>query len=487
MKSRGRPHHGGKHRYHKDQKARAIELVGLARIKLDIMLNTLPEELYTNVLHKGCIISAFHTTRAWDKRSRARLNDPFTIARLLVRGAYEEGANLDGSDLMGQDWHIEKAFGECLQRYLHHTSLPDIIRHLINHAPDVRQLILCAATLLRRRKDLSDESVRNCREGYGLIVEHLSILEGELDGSSSDASSSDASSSDGSSSEQENEEVIPREIVNALGRLHRVWEEAVLPYGDVPAFSTWCGNFERISYCAVPQQYLRVDYYLCHGSSHGLQSHIFRNPQAIRSGRTVFLVLMSGNRELLEGCKEVSGDQDFETLIRSNLTRRSNWSHWNRGLTRKWGCKEVVEIIGQAALHIPKKHLPYVRNFADVHRRLSDIGYNFGTTEAEIALILKSEELFDGGIRALEKFQDLRVVFRAVLGDTYLLGEYAMNSEMTIPALLEALFEFGHRALDFPVSRRNRYDFIAYADACDDERQRERLREGLIDLVVDTE
>jgi len=62
-----------------------------------------------------------------------------------------------------------------------------------------------------------------------------------------------------------------------------------------------------------------------------------------------------------------------------------------------------------------------------------------------------------------------------------------MNSEMTIPALLEALFEFGHRALDFPVSRRNRYDFIAYADACDDERQRERLREGLIDLVVDTE
>jgi hypothetical protein len=464
------------------------------------MLNTLPEELYTNVLHKGCIISAFHTTRAWDKRSRAGLNDPFTIARLLIRGANEEEANPHGSDLMGQDWYNEKAFGECLQRFLHHSSLPDIIRHLINHAPDVKQLFLCAATLLKRRNDLSDDSVRNCREGYGLIIEHLSILDEELYGSSSDvssnASSSDASSSDGSSSdasslngsssEQENEEVIPREIVNALGRLHRVWEEAVLPYGDVPAFSTWCENFERISLCAVPWQYLRIDHYLCHGSSHSLQSHIFRNPQAIRSEKTVFLVLMSGNKELLEGYKEVSGDQDFETLIRSNLTRRSNWSHWNRGLTRKWGCKEVVEIIGQAALHIPKKQLPYVRNFADVHRRLSDIGYNFGTTEAEIALILESKELFDGGVRALEKFQDLRVVFRAVLGDTYLLGEYAMNSDLTIPVLLEALFEFGHKALDFPVSRRNRYDFIAYADACDDERQRERLREGLIDLVVDT-
>jgi len=461
------------------------------------MLNTLPEELYTKILHSGCRISAFHASRAWDRRSRATLDDPFTIARLLMRGAYEERESHYGENI---------AFEDCLQRFLNHSSLPSIIRHLMRNGLKLEPLILCASTLLKGRKNLSDESVRNCQEGCRLIIEHLSVLGGELDEpldtasldgfssgvslsdvSASDDSASDVSSADGFSFDGEDDLKVLRskELVSALGRLHRVWREAVLPDGDVPAFSAWCDHYERISEGAVPSEYLWVDDYLRRNKNHGLQLHIFYHSRAVRSVKTVFLVLMSGNVDLLERYK-ASGVRDFEILIRVNLKRRSNWSEWDRGLMRKWGSKEAVEMIGQAALCIPKKQLPRVRNFADVHRHLSAIGYNFGTAEEEITLILESRELFDGGVRALEKFKDLRVVFREVLGEKYLEGEYALDSEFTIPLLLEALLQFGHKALDFPVSRRNRYDFIAHAEACQDEDQRKRLREGLIDLVVDT-
>lgn len=468
------------------------------------MLNTLPEELYTKILHSGCSISAFHMSRAWDRRSRATLDDPFTIARLLMRGAYEER---ESGDIFLRGWLVKQTFGECLQRFLNHSSLPTIIRHLMRNGLKQELLILCASTLLKGRENLSDESVRNCQEGCRLIIEHLSVLGGELDepldtasltgfssgvslsdDSASDDSASDVSSADGFSFDGEDEDRVLRskELVSALGRLHRVWREAILPDGDAPAFSAWCEHYERISEGAVPSEYLWVDDYLRRNKNHGLQSHIFHHSRAVRSVKTVFLVLMSGNVDLLERYK-ASGVRDFEILIRVNLKRRSNWSElWGRGLMREWGSKEAVEMIGQAALCIPKKQLPRVRNFADVHRHLSAIGYNFGTTEEEITLILESQELFDGGVRALEKFKDLRVVFRAVLGEGYLDGEYVIDSDFMIPLLLDALLQFGYKALDFPVSRRNRYDFIAHAEACQDEDQRKRLREGLIDLVVDT-
>ncbi|KAJ3045105.1 hypothetical protein HDV00_011830 [Rhizophlyctis rosea] len=152
----------------------------------------------------------------------------------------------------------------------------------------------------------------------------------------------------------------------------------------------------------------------------------------------MFYALLAGNLQVLEAGKRHLGHAVFSkssntfTVLGSLAERKVKKVGMPGGCTKDWS----------RHLHIPKEQLPYACEFVDVHRHLSRIGYDLGSTEEEVALILESKELFNGGVRALEKFNDLIILFRAVLGANYLQGEYEGDADLTLPLLLESLLAF---------------------------------------------
>jgi hypothetical protein len=271
-------------------------------------------------------------------------------------------------------------------------------------------------------------------------------------------------------------------VVDARKQIKILFRTAVRPCGDVEAFESWRQRWDALGgLSSETGPHLRVNGYLYYATNRALQKHALSIAGATLDEDTLFLAFLSGNVEVLEQLTRHQPEEEVLTYFKVVLRRPDWWAKWGSG---RWGNIAVVRAIGSAALRLPKKKLKKVRDFVDVHQHLTELGYDFGPAEAEIDLIFSSEDLFEGGVRALKKFGNLEQVFKAVLGPDYLDGVYGEGADLSIPLLLEALLDFGHKPLELPISRRNRYDFIEYADQCQDKATRDKLRAALFDFII---